>query len=120
MQILKTRCLLLAGAAVLLAGCGRQERLEAVGLAKVLTGKQANFTAADTIEKDFIASARAWSGGIVGSGAGRGEALDQNAVVATELAKSAVAASAQLGEIRQALDGHPLQEEYPRSVRNGL
>jgi hypothetical protein len=112
-------CLLLAAAA-LLTGCGKQERSEAVQLAKVLTGKKANFASANAIEKDFVASARAWCGGITANGAGRGVALDQNARVAAELAKSAVAASAELSQVRQAIDGQPLKEEYPRSVRNEL
>ena len=46
--------------------------------------------------------------------------MNQNATVATELAKSAVAASAELSQVRQAVDGQPLTEEYPRSVRNAL
>jgi hypothetical protein len=120
MQILNPRNCLLVAAAVLLAACGKQERLEAVRFAKVLSEKQTNFTAADAIEKDFVANARAWCGAITEHGSGRGEELDQNAAVAAELAKSAVAASAQLSNIRQAIDTNPLQEQYPRSVRNAL
>jgi hypothetical protein len=112
-------CLLLAATA-LLTGCGKQERTEAVQLARVLTEKKANFAAADAIEKDFVSSARAWCSGITANGAGRGAELDQNATVAAELAKSAVAASAQLSQARQAVDDQPLKEEYPRSVRNAL
>lgn len=113
------KCLLLAAAA-LITGCGKQERTEAAQLAKVLNGKTANFAAANAIEKDFVSSARAWCGGITANGAGRGGELDQNARVAAELAKSAVAASTELSQVRQALDGQPLKEEYPRSVRNEL
>lgn len=112
-------CLLLAAAA-LLTGCGKQARTEAVQLAKVLTEKQANFASANAIEKDIVSSARAWCGGITANGAGRGAELDQNASVAAQLAKSAVAASTELSQVRQAVDGQPLQEEYPRSVRNAL
>ena len=112
-------CLLLAAAA-LLTGCGKQERTEAAQLAKVLAGKKANFASANAIEKDLVASARAWCGGITANGAGRGVELDQNARVAAELAKSAVAASTELSQVRQAIDGQPLKEEYPRSVRNEL
>jgi hypothetical protein len=113
------KCLLVA-AAVLIAGCGKQERAEAVQLAKALTEKKANFTSADAIEKDFMGNARAWCDGIVANGAGRGAELDQNATVAAELAKSAVATSAQLSQVRQAIDGQPLKEEYTQSVRNAL
>jgi hypothetical protein len=120
MQILNVRiCLVLAGG-VVLAACGKQERIEAVQFAKVLAAKQANLNAADAIESEFVTNARAWCTGIAGSGSGRGEALDQNATVAAELAKSAVAVSTQLSEIRQAIDTQSLKEEYPRTVRNAL
>ena len=120
MTILKSgNCLLLAAAA-LITGCGKQERTDAVQLAKVLAAKKADFATADAIEKDFVSSARAWCGGITANGAGRGVELDQNAVVAAELAKSAVAASTALSQVRQAVDGQPLTGEYPRSVRNAL
>jgi predicted 2-oxoglutarate/Fe(II)-dependent dioxygenase YbiX len=46
--------------------------------------------------------------------------LDQNAAVAAELAKSALEISSQLSQVRQAIDGQPLKEAYPRSVRNEL
>jgi hypothetical protein len=111
--------LLLAGVA-LITGCGKQERTEAVQLAKALAETTANFASANTIEKDFVSSARAWCGGITSNGAGRGVELDQNAVVAAELAKSAVAISSQLSQVRQAIDGQPLKEGYPRDVRNEL
>jgi hypothetical protein len=112
-------CLLLAAVAII-TGCGKQERTEAVQFAKALTEKKADFSSANTIEKDFVSSARAWCGGITANGAGRGVELDQNAAVAAELAKSAVAISSQLSQVRQAIDVQPLKEEYPRSVRNVL
>jgi hypothetical protein len=112
-------CLLLAAVA-LITSCGKQERTEALQFAKVLAEKKANFASANTIEKEFVSSARAWCGGITEKGAGRGVELDQNAAVAVELAKSAVAISAQLSQVRQAIDGQPLKEEYPRNVRNEL
>jgi len=112
-------CLLLAAVAFI-AGCGKQERAEAVQFSKALKEKKANFASADTIEKDFVSSARAWCGGITTKGAGRGAELDQNAAVAAELAKSAVAISAQLSQVREAIDGVSLKEEYPKSVRNEL
>jgi len=120
MTIFNSGNYLLLAAAALSTGCGKQERIEAVQLAKVLTEKKANFAAADSIEKDLVSSARAWCGGITANGAGRGVELDQNATVAAELAKSTVAASTQLSQVRQAVDGQPLKEEYPRSIRNAL
>jgi hypothetical protein len=110
----------LAAAALCLAGCGKQERSEAVQLGKTLTAKRVNFSSANATEKDFIASARAWCDGITTNGAGRGAELDQNAAVATGLAKYAVTISEQLSAVRQAMDGDTLQAEYPRHVRNQL
>jgi hypothetical protein len=120
MRISNSWFYLLMGAAVCLAGCGKQEHNEAVQLAKSLTAKKADYAKSLAIEKDFILSARAWSDGIVAKGAGRGAELDQNATVATEIAKSAVAVSAQYGQVRQVLDDQPLKEEFPREVRNTL
>ena len=120
MTVFKSGKCILAAAAVLFTACGKQERTEAVQLAKVLTEKKANFASANAIEKDFVSSARAWCGGITANGAGRGAELKQNATVAAELAKSAVAVSAELSQVRQAVDAQPLTEEYPRSVRNAL
>jgi hypothetical protein len=107
-------------AAVLLAGCGKQERLEATSFAKALADTKDHAAAADRIEKEFVANARGWCAAIVGYGAGRGKELEQNAAVAEELAKSALAISTQLGEVRQAIDGRPLTAEYTRGVRNNI
>ena len=112
-------CLLVAAAACI-TGCGKQERNEAVQLAKALTAKKADYASSNTIEKDFVESARAWCGGITTNGAGRGAELDQNASVAAQIAKSAVAVSAQLGQVRQVVDDLPLKEEFPKEVRNTL
>jgi hypothetical protein len=112
-------CLLLAAVACL-AGCGKQERAEAVQLAKALTAQKAGYASSSTIEKDFVESARAWCAGITTNGAGKGAELDQNAAVATQIAKSAVAVSAQLSQVRQVVDDLTLKEEYPREVRNTL
>jgi hypothetical protein len=120
MITLTSRLCLLLAAVAFITGCGKQERAEAVQFAKALKEKKANFASANTIEKDFVSSARAWCGGITANGAGRGVELDQNAAVAAELAKSAVAISSQLSQVRQAIDGLPLREEYPRNVRNVL
>jgi hypothetical protein len=111
---------LLLAAVASITGCGKQERIEAVQFAKTLTEEKASFASANRIEKDFVSNARAWCGGITANGAGRGVELDQNAVVAAELAKSAVKISSQLSQVRQAIDGQPLKEEYPRHIRNML
>jgi hypothetical protein len=110
----------LLGAVAFLTACGKEERTEAVRLAKVLSEKQADLARANTIEKDFVSSARAWCGGITTNGAGRGVELDQNATVATELAKSTVAISTELGHVRQALSAQSFKEEYPQTVSTEL
>jgi hypothetical protein len=120
MMVLNSRYCWLLAAVALTAGCGKQERIEAVQFAQVLTGKKADFSSANAIEKDLISNARAWSGGITANGAGRGAELDQNAAVAAELAKNTVAVSSQLSQVRQAIDALPLKEEYPREVRDVL
>ena len=112
-------CLFLAAAACFI-GCGKEERTEAVRLTKVLTEKQTEFARANTIEGDFVTNARAWCGGITASGSGRGTELEQNAAVASELAKSVVAASAELGRIRQAISDQTLTKEYLQGVRSTL
>ncbi len=112
-------CLVLA-AALFFTGCGKQARMEAVQLAKALNQKKANFATANAIEKDFVDSARAWCGGIAANGAGKGPELNQNAIVAAELAKSAVAASNELSQLRQAVNAATLTEEFPRGIRNDL
>lgn len=120
MIIFNSRYCLLLAAVASITGCGKQERIEAVQFAKVLAGKKANFTSANTIERDFVSSARVWCAGITANGAGRGVELDQNAAVAAELAKNVAAVSAQLSQVRQAIDDQPLEEEYPQHVRNVL
>jgi hypothetical protein len=112
-------CLLLAAAACI-TGCGKQQRNEAVQLAKVLNAKKADYASSNATEKDFVNSARAWCAGITTNGAGRGAELDQNSSVATQIAQSAVAVSAQLSQVRQAVDDLPLKEEYPKEIRNTL
>jgi len=102
------------------SGCGGHERMEALQLAKVLKEQASNFSAANATERDLVNNARSWCGGITSNGSGKGAELDQNAVVATELAKSAVAASGQLGKVRQAIDGLNLTEEFPQHVRDQL
>jgi hypothetical protein len=111
---------LLAAAVGFVTGCGKQERNEAVQLAKVLNAKKADYASSNTIEKDFVNSARAWCAGITTNGAGRGAELDQNSSVATEIAKSAVAVSTQLSQVRQVVDDLSLKEEFSKDVRNTL
>jgi len=120
MTIFNVRFCLLLAAVGFIAGCGKQERMEAVQFAKALGEKDAIFANASKSEQELISNAQAWCGGITTNGAGRGVELDQNASVAAQLAKSAVAISTQLSEVRQAIDGQVLTEEYPRSVRNEL
>ena len=120
MTILKVRNCLLLAAIAFLGGCGKQERSEAVQFAKVLKETKSTFVSADTTERDLISSARAWCGGITANGGGRGVELDQNAAVAAELAKSASGISSQFSQVRQAIDGPVLTEDYPRSVRSEL
>ncbi|HTX38512.1 MAG TPA: hypothetical protein VME43_25970 [Bryobacteraceae bacterium] len=120
MMIFKLRYWLLFAAIALISGCGKQERIEAIQLAKTLQTQQANFVHANAVEKDFTGSARAWCDGITANGAGRGAELDQNSSVAAQLAKSAVAVSSQLSQVRQAIDGLNLTEEFPQHVRDQL
>lgn len=107
-------------AVALFTGCGKEERGEAVRLTKILSEKQADLARANTIEKEFVSSARAWCGGITTNGAGRGVELDQNATVATELAESTVAISTELSHVRQALNDQSFKEEYPQTVSTDL
>ena len=109
-----------AALTLLLAGCGKEERTEASQFSKILTAKQANFASANTLEKSFISSARDWCSGITANGSGKGEALDQNAAVAAQLAKDAVAIGAELSQIRQAVDDLTLKSEFPQGVRAAL
>ena len=120
MTMLNSRTCLLLAAVLVVSGCGKQERNEAVQFAKALSAKKDVFASANKTEGDFVQSAKAWCAGIVDNGAGKGAELDQNAAVATELAKNAVAVSAQLSQVRQTIDAVTLKEEYTRSVRNGL
>jgi len=120
MIVLKARYCLLLAAVTFITGCGKQERSEAVQFAKVLTGEKNNFASANTIEKDLVSNARVWCVGIIANGAGRGVELDQNAAVAAQLAKYTVAVSSELSQVRQAIDRQPLQEAYPREVRDEL
>jgi hypothetical protein len=111
---------LFLAAVACISGCGKQERIEAVQFARVLTQQKPNFTSAGTIERDLVSNARVWCGDITANGPGRGATLDQDAAVAAELAKSAVSISSQLSQLRHAIDGQPLKEEYPRQVRDEL
>ncbi|MGD0775266.1 MAG: hypothetical protein ABSC05_20820 [Candidatus Solibacter sp.] len=120
MRILNSALCLSIAAAACITGCGRQERMEAVQLAKALTAKKADYANSNKTEKDFVESARAWCTGITTNGAGRGAELDQNSSVATQIAQSAAAVSAQLSQVRQVVDDLPLKEEFPKEVRNTL
>jgi len=112
-------CWLLVAVA-LFSGCGREERAEAVRFSKALQQKSADFANANAMEKDFLASARSWCGGIMANGAGRADQLDQNAAVAKDLAKSAAFISTQVGLVRQVVYDESLKAEYPQSIRVNL
>jgi hypothetical protein len=112
-------CWLLAGVA-LFSGCGREEHAEAVRFSKTLQQKSADFASANAMEKEFLASARSWTGSIMENGAGRGDQLNQNAAVARDLAKSAAFISTQVGAVRQAVYDEPIKQEFPQSIRLSL
>ena len=112
-------CWLLAAVA-LFSGCGKEERMEAVRLAKTLQQKSADFAAANAMEKDFVASGRSWCGSVIENGSGRGDQLKQNMAVAKDLAKSAQFISTQVGAVRQAVYDEPIKQEYPQSIRVNL
>jgi hypothetical protein len=101
-------------------GCGKEERSEAVRLLQLLAQQQPEFASANALERDFVASARAWSGTITGNGSGKGAQLQQNADRAAELANAAAAISAKIGRVRQAVYDEALRKEYPQSVRFDL
>ena len=112
-------CLALA-AVVFGAGCGKEERAEAVRLSKALTQKQPDFASANAAEKDLVDNARVFCGAITANGAGRGQELAQNASVVTQLANSAVEISGHLSQVRQAVYDLSLKQEYPQSIRATL
>jgi len=112
-------CCLLAAAALCL-GCGKAERNEAVTLCKVLQQKRADFTAANAVEKDFVATVRTWDESIIAKGGGRGAELTQNGGAAKDLAASAGTITTQLSQIREAINNVSLHEEYPQGIRTDL
>jgi hypothetical protein len=110
-------CWLLA-AVLVWTGCGKEERREATSLCKVLSQKQADLAATNGLEKDLVASTRAWYEGIINNGAGAGKGLEDNAASAKTLSQSAALVSTQLGQVRQAIYDQPLKQEYPQGVRD--
>ncbi len=106
--------------AALLAGCGKEERREAVGLYKVLVEKRAGFAESSSMEKEMVSGAKSWCAGVVANGSGSGKDLDQNASVARDLAKSADTISAKVGELRQAVYNLAIQKEFTQDVRTTL
>jgi hypothetical protein len=117
---LKSQYVWFLAAVVLASGCGNQERIESVQLSQVLEQNQAEFAAANSGEKDLINNARAWSGDVTANGPGQGVQLDQDVSVATQLAKSAVDISAQLGQVRQAFYNLSLKQESTQNIRDAL
>jgi hypothetical protein len=120
MTSVKLRYCWLLAAVALFSGCGREERREAVRFSKTLQQKSADFSKANAMEKDFLASARSWCNSIMADGAGRGDQLNQNAAVAHDLAKSAAYISTQVGTVRQAIYDEPVKQEYAQSIRVNL
>ena len=112
-------CWLLAAVA-LFSGCGKEERTEAIVFCRILQQKSADFSSANAMEKDFLASARSWCGSIMANGAGRGDELNQNAAVAKDLAKSAAYISTQVGAVRQAIYDQSLKQEDTQKIRVSL
>ena len=120
MTSVKLRYCWLLAAVALFSGCGREERREAVRFSKTLQQKSADFSKANAMEKDFLASARSWCNSIMADGAGRGDQLNQNAAVARDLAKSAAYISTQVGTVRQAIYDEPIKQEYAQNIRVSL
>jgi hypothetical protein len=118
--ILKSASYIVLAAALVLTGCGKQEKAEAARLAQVLASKQGDFENAGRTEQDFVGNARAWCAAIVANGAGHGAELDQNAAVAAQLSKMLVAASTELSQVRQPISELSFSKEYPQSVRGTL
>jgi hypothetical protein len=112
------RCWL--AAILLLSGCGREERTEAVKFCKVLKQGQRDFAAVNAMEKDLLSGTRSWCGAITASGAGRADQLGRNADQAGDLARSASLISTQLGHARQAVYDQVLKKEYPQEIRTTL
>lgn len=112
--------IMVMAALMLLVGCGREERAEAVRLSQVLAGQEAVYEKAHSMERELVDNARAWCALIAANGAGKGDELDRNAAVADALAKAAAEASAQLGVIRQAVGDERLTKEYLQGVRSEL
>jgi hypothetical protein len=117
---MKIRYCWLLAAVIVWTGCGKAERREATSLCNILSQKQADLKATNALEKDLLGSTKSWCEGIIASGAGRGKALEENAVSAKELAQSAAVVSTQLGQMRQAIYDQPLKEEFPEGVRSAL
>jgi hypothetical protein len=117
---MKLRYCWLVAAVVLSAGCGKEERMEAVRLDKLLTEKKAAFAESNAQEKEFVSGVRSWSTAISTSGGGVGAQLAQNVSIAQDLAKSAASVSAEVGLVRQAVYDQPAQKEFIQGVRNTL
>jgi hypothetical protein len=117
---MKLRYAWLAAAALLSAGCGKEERMEAVRFDKVLIQQKAAFAESNAQEKDFVSGVRSWSTAISTGGGGVGAQLDQNVSIAQDLVKSAAAVSAEVGLVRQAVYDQPVKKEFTQGVRNSL
>lgn len=110
----------LAAGALVLLGCGRQERREAASLCRMLSQKQTDMASVDGLEKNLRTSVGSWCEGIVQNGGGKSKQLQENAESAKTMAFSAGEIATQLSHVRQTLYDLTLHEEYPQSVRSGL
>jgi len=116
----KVHYFLLLTATLSICGCGRQERVEAVNFAKLLSQKQADFNRANAVEKEFLAGTRGWCDNLTSSGAGRSGELAGHSATAAELAKSANSLSAQIGPLRQSVADVRLQIEELQKIRSAM
>jgi hypothetical protein len=106
--------------ATALCGCGGAAHHEAVTLGKVLVDGRPDFTVANATEQDLVTATRSWAELILANGAGQGPRLQQDAAVATDLAKSAALVSTQLGQLRKSVYDLPLQHDFVQGVRSIL
>ena len=100
--------------------CSRRRHRQAISLYKILSEKRAAFAEGSGTEKQFVSTVRTWCESIVANGSGSGKALEQNATVARDFAKSADAISAQVGQVRQAVYDLTVTKDYTQEVRTTL
>ncbi len=102
------------------AGCGRQERSEALSLCKALDQQKAGFASTNGLERELLNGTRAWTGDITSAGAGKAAELAGKAQAARDLVKSADAVSSGLGQLREAISKVSLTKEGLQQIRADL